>query len=66
MERQQRDLNGRPAWFVCRAEIMTDNLLQTIQQVVQDVMAPDLRELKVRVASLEMLVDIRFDALGQK
>lgn len=36
---------------------MSGNLLQTLQQLVQDVIAPDVRELKVRVTSLEKQVD---------
>lgn len=45
---------------------MTDNVLQTLQQLVQDVIAPDVRELKVRVGSLEKGMDFRFTALEQK
>jgi hypothetical protein len=45
---------------------VSDNLLQTLQQLVQDVIAPDVRELKVRVASLEKQVDVRFNALEQR
>lgn len=41
-------------------------MLQTLQQLVQDVIAPDVRELKVRSASLEKQMDVRFDALDQK
>jgi hypothetical protein len=41
---------------------MTDNVLQTLQQLVQDVIAPDVRELKVRQASCERLVDERFNS----
>lgn len=43
-----------------------ENALQTLQRIVQDVLAPDVRELKVRVASLEKQVDVRFDAMDQK
>jgi hypothetical protein len=32
---------------------MAENLLETLQHVIQDVIAPDVRELKVRVASVE-------------
>lgn len=46
--------------------VMTDNVLQTLQQLIQDVIAPDVRELKVRVTSLEKQMDVRFDALEQK
>ena len=45
---------------------MSDNVLQTLQQLVQDVIAPDVRELKVRVTSLEKQMDVRFDAMDQK
>jgi hypothetical protein len=41
---------------------MTDNLLQTLQQLVPDVIAPEVRELKVRQASFERLVDERFNS----
>ena len=36
---------------------MSENVLKTLQQLVQDVIAPDVRELKVRVASLEKQMD---------
>jgi hypothetical protein len=45
---------------------MSDNLLQTLQHLIQDVIAPDVWELKVRVASLEKQMDVRFNALDQK
>jgi capsule polysaccharide export protein KpsE/RkpR len=45
---------------------MSENVLHALQQLVQDVIAPDVRELKVRVASLEKQIDVRFDALEQK
>ena len=45
---------------------MGDNVLQTLQQLVQDVIAPDVRELKVRVSALEKQMDVRFDAMEQK
>ncbi len=45
---------------------MPENILQTLQQLVQDVIAPDVRELKVRVSSLEKSMDMRFNALEQK
>ncbi len=32
---------------------MADNLLETLQKLIQDVIAPDVRELKVRLASFE-------------
>ena len=42
---------------------MSDNALQTLQQLVQDVIAPDVRELKVRVSSTEKTVESRFGSL---
>jgi len=41
---------------------MTDNVLQALQQLVQDVIAPDVRELKVRQVSFERLGDDRFNS----
>jgi hypothetical protein len=45
---------------------MSENLLQTLQQLVQDVIAPDVRELKVRVSSLEKQMDVRFDSVDTR
>jgi flagellar capping protein FliD len=45
---------------------MAENVLQTLQQLIQDVIAPDVRELKVRVSSLEKQMDVRFDAVDIK
>jgi len=45
---------------------MRENVLQTLEQLIQDVIASDVRELKVRVASLEKQMDVRFDAMDQK
>jgi hypothetical protein len=45
---------------------MTDNILQTLQHLVQDVIAPDVRELKVRQASFGNLVDERFRAQAKQ
>jgi hypothetical protein len=45
---------------------MSENILQTLQHLVQDVIAPDVRELKVRLDSLERQIDVRFNALDQK
>jgi hypothetical protein len=45
---------------------MTDNVLQTLQRLVQDVIAPDVRELKVRLTSFEKLVDERFVSLSKE
>ncbi len=40
-------------------------MIQTIQHLIQDVIAPDVRELKGRLSSLEKQVEVRFDALDQ-
>jgi outer membrane murein-binding lipoprotein Lpp len=45
---------------------MSENVLKTLQQLVQDVIAPDVRELKVRVASLEKQMDANHQALSDK
>lgn len=41
----------------------TENILQTMKTTVQDVVAPDLRELKVRMTSLEDQIKVQFEAL---
>jgi len=52
---------------------MSENSLQTVQHLVQDVISPDVRELKVRIASLEKQIeslqkymDTRFHLVDQK
>jgi hypothetical protein len=45
---------------------MTDNVLQTLQHLIQDVIAPDVRELKVRLAGFEKLVDERFNSVDER
>ena len=52
---------------------MSENVLQTLQQLVQDVIAPDVRELKANQASLEKQIaalekhmDVRFNSADQK
>ena len=52
---------------------MSDNVLQTLQQLVQDVIAPDVRELKAnqaamekQIAALEKHMDVRFNTTDQK
>jgi phosphate uptake regulator len=45
---------------------MADNVLQTLQRLVQDVIAPDVRELKVRLSALEKSVDERFTSLERQ
>ncbi len=36
---------------------MADNVLETVQKLIQDVIAPDVRELKVRLDSVEKRID---------
>jgi hypothetical protein len=45
---------------------MADNVLQTLQHVIQDVIAPDVRELKVRLAALEKQSETQFNSLEKK
>ncbi len=45
---------------------MTENILQSLQQLVQDVIAPEVRELKVRLTSFEKQMEVQFAALDQK
>ncbi len=45
---------------------MAENKLETILHVIQDVIAPDLRELKVRLAALEKQNRTRYKSLGKK
>ena len=52
---------------------MSENVLQSAQHLVQDLVSPDLRELKVnqaalekQVAALEKHMDVRFDAMDKK
>jgi hypothetical protein len=45
---------------------VADNVVQTLQHLLQDVIAPDVRELKVRVSSLEKQMDVRFNAVEQR
>ncbi len=44
----------------------TENILQTLKTTVQDVVAPDVRELKVRLSSLEDQMKVQFDALQRQ
>ncbi len=44
---------------------MADNVLETVQRLIQDVIAPDVRELKVRLSALEKSFDERFSSLGR-
>ena len=41
----------------------TENILQTIKTTVQDLVAPDVRELKVRMASMEDQNKVHYEAL---
>ena len=45
---------------------MADNVLQTLQHVIQDVIAPDVRELKVRLAALEKQSETQYNSLEKK
>lgn len=41
---------------------MPENIAQTVQKVIQDLVAPDVRELKVLVVALQKQIDQRFEA----
>ena len=50
-----------------------ENILQTVKTILQDVVAPDVREVKIRVeaqkdqiAGLESRMNVRFDALESR
>lgn len=45
---------------------MAANELETLLHLLQDVIAPDLRELKVRLAALEKQNHTRYKSLGKK
>ena len=45
---------------------MSDNVLQTLQHLVQDVIAPDVRELKANQAAMDKNMNVRFEAADQK
>jgi hypothetical protein len=45
---------------------MSDKVLRTLQQLVQGVIAPDVREPKARVSSLEREVGVKFNALQRE
>ena len=42
---------------------MSENIAQTVQKAIQDLVAPDVRELKTNVAALQKQIDQRFDSL---
>jgi hypothetical protein len=41
---------------------MPENIAQTVQKAIQDLVAPDVRELKVLVTALQKQIGQRFDA----
>ena len=41
---------------------MSENIAQTVQKVIQDLVAPDVRELKTLVLALQKQIDQRFEA----
>jgi hypothetical protein len=45
---------------------MSENIAQTVQKAIQDLVAPDVRELKVLVTNLQKQMDQRFDAQDRK
>jgi hypothetical protein len=45
---------------------MAENAVQSVQSLIQDVLAPDVRELKVRVESLEKRMDERFASFEKR
>ncbi|MBT9330747.1 hypothetical protein [Paracidobacterium acidisoli] len=42
---------------------MAENVLQTLQTLIQDIIAPGVRELQVRVGALEKQIDTEFSSL---
>ncbi len=46
--------------------VMPENIAQTIQKAIQDLVAPDLREVKVVVAALQKQIDQRFEHIEQR
>ena len=44
----------------------TENILQTIKKTVQDIVAPDIRELKVRASSFEDYVKFQFETMQRQ
>jgi exonuclease VII large subunit len=45
---------------------MSENIAQTIQKALQDLVAPDVRELKILVAGLQKQIDQRFEQVNQR
>jgi hypothetical protein len=44
-------------------EIVTENVLQSLQHAIQDVIAPDMRELKICVSGLEKQSETQYNSL---
>ena len=45
---------------------MPENIAQTVQKAIQDLVAPDVRELKVLVQGLQKQLDQRFDQVDKR
>lgn len=45
---------------------MPENIAQTVQKVIQDLVAPEVKELKVLVSALQKQIDQGFEAQGEK
>jgi CRP-like cAMP-binding protein len=45
---------------------MPENIAQTIQKTIQELVAPDVRELKVLVMNLQKQIDQRFDTQSKE
>jgi hypothetical protein len=45
---------------------MPENIAQTVQKVIQDLVAPDVRELKVLVQGLQKQLDQRFEQIDNR
>src|SRR5271163_2577488 len=60
------DVLGQSTLLYKESESMNENLLQTLQTIIQDVIAPDVRELKVRMAALEKQTETQYNALEKQ
>jgi hypothetical protein len=45
---------------------MPENIAQTVQKVIQDLVAPEVKDLKVLVTALQQQIDLRFRAQDEK
>jgi capsule polysaccharide export protein KpsE/RkpR len=45
---------------------LPENIAQTVQKVIQDLVAPDVRELKALVQGLQKQVDQRFEQIDKR